>query len=160
MAYFAQFLTQRAHTLRMPKNSRDDVQRLVQMHQSTGIERAPFRRQLDFWAFSIATALAEDLDPRDGPSSKWGDPFVSTRDVEMPETLCDILAIAAFRHLGFEHEGIDDPAQIIEVGNCLAGAGCPIVLKQMGSKDLRLTPLDKALNLAAHLYNHTQITRS
>ena len=160
MAYFALLLTQKAHTLRLPKNSKDDIQRHVQMHQSTSIERAPFRRQLDFWAFSIATALAENLDPRDGPTNSWGDPFVSTRDVEMPNTLCDILAIAAFRHLGSEHEGIDDPAQIIEVGNRLAGTGCPIVLEQMGSKDLRLTPLDKALNFAAHLYNHARLSRT
>ena len=160
MAYFAQLLTQKTHTLRFPKNSKDDIQRFVSMHQSTGVERSPFRRQLDFWAFSIATALAENLDPLDAPSSKWGDKFVDTRDVEMPEALCDILAIAAFCHLGYEHEGIDDPAQIIEVGNRLAGAGCPAVLEQLNSHDLRLTPLDKALNLAATLYTHTRLSRT
>lgn len=130
------------------------------MHQSTSVERAPFRRKLDFWAFSIATALSEELDPLEGPSSKWGDNFVDTRNVDMPEQLCDLLAVAAFHHLGHEHEGIDDPAQIIEVGNCLAGAGCPFVLKEITSKDLRLTPLDKALSLANHLYNHARITRA
>lgn len=158
MAYFAQLLTQKAHTLRLPKNSKDDIQRLVQMHQSTGIERAPFRRQLDFWAFSIATALAENLNPLEGPSSKWGDKFIDTRDVEMPETLCELLAISTFHHLGYEHDRIDDPAQIIETGNSLAGAGCPVVLEHMGSKDLRITPLDKALNLAATLFTHTRLT--
>ena len=159
MAYFAQLLTQKAHTLRLPKKSTDDIQRLVQMHQSTSIERAPFRRQLDFWAFSIATALAEDLDPLEDPSSKWGDKFIDTRAVDMPEPLCDILAVAAFHHLGSEHDGIDDPAQIIEVGNCLAGAGCPVVLDQLNSRDLRLNPLDNVLNFAAHLYNHARLAR-
>ena len=153
MAYFAQLLTQKAHTLRLPERSADDIQRLVQIHQATSVERAPFRRQLDFWAFSIATALAEDLDPLEGPSSKWGNKFVDTRAVDMPEPLCDILTIAAFHQLGFEHEGIDDPAQIIEVGNCLAGAGCPVVLDQLNSRDLRLNPLDNLLRFAAHLYN-------
>lgn len=152
MAYFAQFLTQKPHTLRLPKSSIDDVQRLVRMHQSTSVERAPFRRQVDFWAFSIATALAKDLDPLDGPSSNWGRKVVDTQDVEMPEALCDILAVAAFHHLGYEHDGIDDPAQIIEVGNCLAGAGCPVVLDQLNSRDLRLNPLDNVLNFAASLY--------
>lgn len=160
MAYFAQLLTQKALTLRLPKGSTDDIQRLVQMHQSTSVERAPFRRQLDFWAFSVATALAEDLDPLEGPSSKWGDKFVDTRAVEMPEPLCDILAVAAFHHLGSDHEGIDDPFQIIEVGNCLAGAGCPVVLEQLNSRDLRLNPLDNVLSFAAHLYNHARRARS
>ncbi|MDE0701437.1 MAG: hypothetical protein OXH61_12055 [Acidimicrobiaceae bacterium] len=160
MAYFAQLLTQKALTLRLPKRSTDDIQRLVQMHQSTSVERAPFRRQLDFWAFSIATALAEDLEPLEGPSNKWGDKFVDTRAVDMPESLCDILAVAAFHHLGSDHEGIDDPAQIIEVGNCLAGSGCPVVLEQLNSRDLRLNPLDNVLNFAAHLYNHARRARS
>ncbi len=156
MAYFAQLLTQKAHRLRLPKDSTDDIQRLVQMHQSTSVERAPFRRQLDFWAFSIATAIAEEIDPLDGPSSKWGRRFVDTREVEMPEPLCDMLAIAAFHRLGPDHEGIDDPAQIIEVGNCLAGAGCPVVLDQLNSRDLRLNPLDNVLNFAAQLYNNVR----
>ena len=78
----------------------------------------------------------------------------------MPEALCDILAVAAFHHLGPDHDGIDDPAQIIEVGNCLAGAGCPVVLDQLNSRDLRLNPLDNVLNFAAHLYNHTRRARA
>ncbi len=160
MAYFAQLLTQKPHNLRLPNSSTDDIQRLVQMHQATSVERAPFRRQLDFWAFSITTALAEGLDPLDGPSSKWGRKFVDTRDVEMPEALCDILAVAAFHHFGYEHDGIDDPVQIIEVGNCLAGAGCPVVLDQLNSRDLRLNPLDNVLNFAANLYNHARLERS
>ena len=156
MAHFAQLLTQKAHTLRLPKRSTEHIQRLVQMHQSTSVERAPFRRQLDFWAFSIATALAEDLNPLEGPSTKWGYKFVDTRAVDMPEPLCDMLAVAAFHRLGSEHDGIDDPAQIIEVGNCLAGAGSQVVLDHLNSRDLRLLPLDNVLNLAARLYNQNR----
>lgn len=152
MAYFAQLLTQKAHTLRLPKKHIDDIQRHVIQHQTGATaERAPFRRQLDFWAFSIATALANDLEPLERPSTKWGRRFVDTRSVTLPDTLCDLLAIAAFHHLGHQHLEIDDPAQIIEVNNRLAGAGCPIVLEYLEDPDLRLTPLDKALNLAASM---------
>ena len=38
------------------------------------------------------------------------------------------------------YEKIDNPRQIIEVGNCLAGAGCPVVLEQLNSEDIRLNP--------------------
>ena len=150
MSYFIQLLSQKAHTLRLPHKHNTDVQRYVLAHQTAAThDRAPFRRQLDFWAFSVGVALARDLTPLDGPSSKWGNKFVDTRNVEMPKELCDLLGVAAFHHLGIEHEGINDPAQIIEIGNRLAGAGCPAVLEQLGSRDLRLTPLEKAFNYAA-----------
>jgi len=54
--------------------------------------------------------------------------------------------------LGADHEGIDDPAQIIETANRYAGAGCPVVLEPLASRDLRLTPLTKILDFAASLY--------
>ena len=150
MSYFVQLLSQKAHTLRLPRKYTVEVQRYVLTHQTAAThDRAPFRRQLDFWAFSVATALARELAPLDGPSSKWGDKFVDTRNVEMPKELCDLLAVAAFHQLGAEHDQINDAAQIIEMGNRLAGAGCPGVLEQLGSRDLRLTPLEKALNHAA-----------
>ncbi|MCY3669009.1 MAG: ATP-binding protein [Gemmatimonadetes bacterium] len=152
MAYFAQLLTQRAYALRLPRKYSDKVQQYVTQHQlGVGVERAPFRRQLDFWAFSIATALAYDLAPLEKPSSQWGKKFVDTKSVTMPDPLCDMLAIAAFYHLGYDHLKIDDPAQMIEVNNQLAGAGCPRVFKYLENPDLRLTPLDKALNLAASM---------
>jgi len=160
MAYFSQLLTQKAHTLRLPKDSTEQIQRLVRTHQSATVEQAPFLRQLDFWVFCVATASAEDLSPLEGPSSRWGAKFASTspRDVEISDKIANLLAVTAFHHLGPDHEGIDDAAQIVELGNCLAGAGCPVVLKHMESKDLRLTPLDKALNLAATLRTHTELS--
>ena len=155
MVYFAQLLTQKAYPLRLPRKYSDDVQRRVLQHQATTPERAPFRRQLDFWAFSITTAMAQDLAPLDQQSSKWGKRFIDTRNVTIPENLADLLAVIAFHHLGYEHEGIYEPAQVIEVSNRLAGAGCPVVLEHLNSSDLRLTPLDKALNLAASMLKDT-----
>ncbi|MCY4368315.1 MAG: ATP-binding protein [bacterium] len=151
MAHFAQLLTQKAHTLRLPQDSRDDVQRHVLQHQTTTLERAPFRRQLDFWAFSIATALAHELTPIDEPSRRWGKKFADTRSVIIDDWLCDLLAVTAFHYLGSEHDRMDDPAQIIEVNNQLAGAGCSVVLECLNDRDLRLTALDKVLNCAASM---------
>ena len=142
----------RTHNFHLPRNSTEDVQRHVRMHQTAGPERAPFRRQLDFWAFSIATALALDIPPLDQPQSDWGRKFADTKSVEIADDLCDLLAVVAFHHLGADHDDIDDPAQIIEIANRYAGAGCPVVLEQLTSRDLRLTPLAKILNFAASLY--------
>ena len=48
MSYFTVLLSSQAHTLRLPTESRDDVERYVLQHQKGGAnaERAPFRRQL------------------------------------------------------------------------------------------------------------------
>lgn len=154
--YFAQLLSQKSHQLRFPRQHAEDVHRYVRQHQTkTTLERAPFRRQLDFWALSVAVALARGLEPREGPSTRWGQKFVDTTEVEMSKDLCDLLAVAAFHHLGAEHEHLADPAQIVEVGNRLAAVGCPLVLKQLGNPDLRLTPLDKALDYAASALRET-----
>ena len=154
MSHFARLLSQQAHTLRLPQQSEDDVQRHVRMHQSASPERAPFRRQLDFWAFSIATALAQGLEPLEGPSSSWGRKFIDTRQVQMSDGLCDLLAVVAFHYLGSDHEDIDDPAQIIEVGNRFAGAGCPVVLDELTNPDFRSTALKKILDFAASLHSN------
>lgn len=127
----------------------------VQQHQkgSVTLERAPFRRQLDFWAFAIATAIAKDIAPLEPPINiggkpKWGTKFVDTRAVEMSNDLCELLAVVVLTKLGVEHEGIDDPAQIIDLANCLAGAGSPVLLKELIDPSLRMTPLEKALEFA------------
>lgn len=158
MSYFTRLLSQQAHALRLPQQSEDDVQRHVGMHQSTSPERAPFRRQLDFWAFSIATALAEGLEPLEGPSSSWGRKFADTRSVQMSDGLSDLVAVVAFHHLGSDHNDIDNPAQIIEIGNRFAGAGCSVVLKELTNPDLRSTALQKILDFAASLYVNTTET--
>lgn len=69
----------------------------------------------------------------------------------MPDGLCQILAVIAFSVLGAEHEKLDDPSAIIDVGNRLAGAGCPEVIKVLSNPDLRTTALDKLLDFANSL---------
>ena len=63
MNYFTNLLSSQAHSLRLPASSRDDVERYVMQHQKVAVspERTPFRRQVDFWAFSIAVALASGM---------------------------------------------------------------------------------------------------
>ena len=154
MSYFTQLLSQHAHTLRLPRQFEDDVQSHVRMHQSASAETAPFGRQLDFWAFSIATALAQELPPRKTPSSEWGRRFIDTRSVRISDDLCDLLAVVAFHHRASEEEGFNDPASIVEMANRLAGAGCPAVLQQLTNPDLRSTALEKILDFAGFLYGN------
>ena len=157
MNYFTNLLSSQAHSLRLPASSRDDVERYVMQHQKGAVspERAPFRRQVDFWAFSIAVALASGMPPLREGSSTWGRKFADTRSVEMPDSLCEMIAVVALGELGTDHEGIDDPKEIIEFANCLAAAGCPRVLEQLGNPNLRLTTLEKALAFAASLRPET-----
>jgi len=156
VSYFRTVLYSKTHALRLPKKSGDDIKLFVRQAQSTGSvnpEDVPFRRQLDFWAFAIVTAVARGMPPLQQPSNKWGRKFADTdiRSVQMSDELCDLLAVIAFAMLGPEHKGIDDPGQIIEVNNQLAGAGCPELLKQLRKPDLRITTLDKALEFASSL---------
>ncbi len=157
MNYFTTLLSSQAHSLFLPAQSKDDIERYVLQHQRGSIspERVPFRRQLDFWAFAIASAIARGTPPLEGPSTNWGRKFADTRSVQMPDGLCEMLAVIALTTLGPNHEGIDDPSQIIELGNRLAGAGCPELLKQLSNPDLRTTVLDKALEFASSLRSDT-----
>ena len=152
MSYFAQLLSQKAHTLTVPKEYSQDIQRHVRHRQvSADIERSPFRRQLDFWAFSVAVALSNNLEPLQSPPSSWGVKFIDTRWVELPADLCNLLAVATFHHISKrDTEGaFDDPKEIIDMGNRLAGVGCKLVLESLSSSDFRVTPLEKVLNYAA-----------
>lgn len=154
MTFFTTYLSAQAHALRIPEDSREDTERFVRQHQKGVVtaERAPFNRQLDLWAFSIVTAIAEGSGPLDAPSSQWGRRFVTTKDVQMPDDLCDLLAVIAMDHLGIDHPKVDDPAEIIEIANRFAGAGFPTVIKNMKDPDLRITTLDKILDFASGLY--------
>ena len=157
MNYFTTILSSQAHPLCLPNQSKDEIERYVLQHQkgNGSPERAPFRRQLDFWAFAIASAIAGGTPPLEEPSANWGRKFIDTRSVQMPDGLCEILAVIALTALGPDHEDIDDPAQIIELGNKFAGAGCPELLKHLSNPDLRTTVLDKALQFATSLRRHT-----
>ena len=155
MNYFTNLLTSQSHPLRLPADSRDEVERFVRQHQkgTVSVEVVPFRRQLDFWAFSIATAVAREIPPREGASSKWGRRFADThpRTVQMPDGLCEMLAVVAFSMRGPDDEKAADPTAIMELGNRLAGAGCPVVLRELTNPDLRTTTLDKVLAFARGL---------
>lgn len=154
MGYYTIFLCSQAHSLRLPSKFKNDIELYILQHKKKGSitpEAAPFRRQLDFWAFAIASALAHGTPPLKEPSAQWGTKFADTRSVEMAEGLCELLAVIALAILGLDHEGIDDPAQIIELGNQLAGAGCPELIKQLSNPDLRTTALDKVLDFAVTL---------
>ena len=153
MSYFTHLVSSHAHALRLPKGVKADVERCVLQHQkgAASPERAPFRRQIDFWAFSVVVALGGGMAPLKGESSTWGVKFADTRSVQVPDGVCEMLAVVALAELGPDHAGIDDPKQIVELGNRFAGAGCSRVLEQLGSPDLRLTALDKALEYAAFL---------
>ncbi|GEM_PF-1058980 len=150
MNYFTTLLSSRGFSLYLPSDLKDEIERYVLQHQKVSAthERAPFRRQLDFWALAVAVAIAHDLPPLDSPPSKWGAKVVDTRAVQLPDGLCELLAVVALATFGPNHEGVDDPKQIIDLGNCLAGAGSPELLKKLQDPKLRTTPLDKALEFA------------
>lgn len=97
---------------------------------------------------SIATALARNLDLREGAVSKWGKSFIYTNQGILDNDLGSLLAVITVARLGHEHPEIDNPARIIELANRLAGAGCPVVLKELAKPDLRTSPLDRALEFA------------
>lgn len=151
MSYFTTHLSAQSHGLRLPDEHRADIERYVQQHQQGKVtaERAPFRRQIDLWAFAIATAIAKGLPPADEATGRV---FVRTRDVQMSDDLCDLLAVLAFATLGIDDPKVDDPAAIIDVGNRFAAAGCPAVIAELADPNLRLTTLEKILDFAAQLY--------
>lgn len=154
MSGLQRLITSGAYALRLPEAHEDAVHRVVQQHQtgSARPEQHPFARQLNFWALAIATAVARGLEP--ASESVRLRKFVDTRAVEMPERLCDLLAVIALARLGPEHEDVDNPAAIIRLANRYAAAGCTDLVNRLTDPDLRLTPLEKALDFAAEL-RHT-----
>ena len=153
MNYFAILITAQAHSLYLPADSKRLIDQHVRQHQKGRIspEIAPFRRQLDFWMFSIVTAITLDIPPLDRPSSKWGLKFADTRSVQMSDSLCELLAVITLGTLGSESDDLDKPAKIIDLGNKLAGAGCPKLLEQLMPSDIRVSNLQKLLDFALAL---------
>lgn len=154
MNYFKALLTSRAHSLFLPRKWKDDIQRYVRQHQQGAAgnpEAAPFRRQLDFWVLALSTAIARGVTPLASAPSQGGQKFVDTRQVEMSDELCELLAVVALGTLGPEDEGIEDPARIIELANQYAAAGCEELILRLRDPDLRLSILDKAIDFTAEL---------
>ena len=154
MNYFKALLTSRAHSLFLPTKWKDDIQRYVRQHQqgaSSNPEAAPFGRQLDFWTLAFATAVARGVSPLGSRPNQGGHKFVDTRQVEMSDELCELLAVVALGTMGPDDEGIEDPARIIEIANQYAAAGCEELLLRLRDPDLRLSTLDKAIAYAKEL---------
>ena len=73
MSDFAGLLSARGHGLVLPRSDEDQINRYVGMHSAErgSVEQRPFGRQVDFWALSIAAALAMELEPREGPAGTF-----------------------------------------------------------------------------------------
>jgi len=155
---FADLFKARGHGLVLPRDDEDAINRYVAMHsgERESAERRPFPRQVDFWAFSIATALALSLEPREGPAGRWGKNFISTSQGIMDNDLCALLAVIAVAKLGHDDPEAGEPRRIVDLANRLAGTGCRAVLKELEETDLRTTPLDRALQFASSLQDRVR----
>ena len=152
MNEFSERLSSRQYGLVLPKRDKQQIERYVaQSGRDVSVERVPFRRQVDFWAFSIATALTMKLEPLEGPPSRWGRVFIYTPQGVMDDDLCSLLAVVAIAKMGIDSPDVGNPARIIELSNRLAGVGCPAVLRKLSETSLRTTPLDRAVALARSL---------
>ena len=153
--YFSDLLRATSHGLVLPKADEDAINRYVAMHSGSreNIESRPFPRKVDFWAFCIATALALELEPRDGVPSRWGQKFIDTPQGVVDDDVCSLLAIVAVAKLGLDDPGVTQSGRIVELANRLAAAGCPEVLRTLEKSPLRTTPLDQALDFARSLQN-------
>lgn len=159
MSDFANLFQSRSYGLVLPTRDKAQIERYVAMHSggSVSLERVPFRRQVDFWAFSIVTALARDIEPLDdGPATRWGTVFIYTSQGIMDNELCSLLAVVAVAKMGHDDPDVGDPRRIVDLSNRLAGAGCPVVLKELSENALRTTPLDRAIELARSLQEHVR----
>ncbi len=159
MNSFADAFREKSHGLVLPQEDDDVISRYVSMHsgEKENIESRPFRRQVDFWMFSIATALALKLDPRDGTVSKWGKSFIYTSQGILDNDLCALLAVIAVAKLGCDNPEVNEPKNILELANRLAGSGCPVVLEELSKNALRTTALDQAIEFAGDLQEKVRL---
>ena len=149
--FFDRF-SSRQYGLRLPTSDKNQIARYVaQSGRDVSAENVPFQRQVDFWAFSIVTALTMKLDPLAGALRSWGTVFIYSNQGVINNDLCSLLAVVATARMGIDSRDVDDPGQIIDMSNRLAGAGCPVVLSRLSETALRTTPLDRAITLARTL---------
>ena len=158
MSDFAEIFRAKGHGLTLPRDDEDAINRYVAMHsgERESVEQRPFRRQVDFWAFSICTAIALKIEPREGPVRRWGKSFIYTSQGVMDNALCSLLAVIAVAKLGQDDPRVAEPGQIVDLANRFAGAGCPVVLKELSESALRTTPLDRALEVARSLQDRVR----
>ena len=151
MNYFESLLSSKGLPLMLPKACEEQVHKYVEMHQKRSIksrERTPFRRQIEFWTFSISYALAHQIEPLNG--RKGLKKFADTRSVQIGDELSEWLTVVAFSKIGPTDRRAAEPGAIIEVCNWLAGAGAPHVIRKMQENSIK-TPLENALDLAESL---------
>lgn len=115
---FADIFKSRSHGLVLPQDDDEAINRYVAMHsgERESVERRPFRRQVDFWAFSIATALALKLEPREGTVGQWGKTFIYTNQGILDNDLGSLLAVITVAKLGHDDPEVDQ-GQILLDGN-------------------------------------------
>lgn len=156
MSSFASLLSAQGHALVLPKTHDEEISRYVstQSTERGSAERRPFRRQVDFWAFSIATALAMDLQPMENSPSRWGKTFIYTSQNILDEDICTLLVVITVAKVGYDDPEVGEPKRIIDLANRLAGAGCPMVLKKLSEDTLRTTPLDRVIDFARLLQDN------
>lgn len=97
------------------------------------------------------TAVSTEIDPLQDPPKQWGYKAVDTREVQLTPQHYDLIAVVAFHVLGSDHEGLDDPAVMMDAANRQVGAASPTLISNLMSDDLRLTPLEKALTHASEV---------
>ena len=158
MNRFSAMFAGRNDRLVLPREDKEKFEKYIgQQSVARGnAEYVPFPRQVDFWVFSICTALAMDLDPRTDPISKWGAGFIYVYQGILSEDVAALLAVVAAAKKGHEHPDVDNPAKIIELANRLAGAGCPMVLEKLAEGSLRTNPLDRVISFARSLQRQVQ----
>ena len=158
MTDFAKALSARGHGLVLPRADDEAINRYVAMHSGNqvSVERQPFPRQVDFWAFSIASALAMDLEPRQGTVTSWGKVFIYASQGIMDSDLSALLTVVAVAKVGHAAADVGEPRRIVQLANRLAGAGCPFVLQKLSEDSLRTTPLDRVIELGRSLQERVQ----
>ena len=147
--HFTNIIATHAHPIYLPKDDREDILKLVSQHQSTktSTENTPFRRQIDYWMLCLLTAIADGTAPLEDSPKTWGYKAVDTKEVQLTSQHYDLIGVAAYDTLGPTHDGIDDPATMIDVANRLVGAASPALIRALTSDDLRLSPLEKSSRL-------------
>ena len=150
MSYFTQLLTAQAHSLRLPTGIKERAERFVRQGSSGATpERLPFRRMLDFWAVAIGYAIATEQAIAPFSEAKSGKKFIDTRAVDLPDALCDFLAVIAFTELCPDHEDLDSPGAVIDVGNMYAAAGVDPLLRELENPAIKLSTLERLLDFVA-----------
>ncbi len=150
MNNFSEMLKSEHIGLVLPIGDDDKLSQYVAMHSrdKQSVENRPFRRKVDFWAFSIAIATALSLEPLKGTVSSWGKTFIYSSQGILNDELSSLLAVLTIAKFGHEDPDVHTPRKIIDHANRLAGAGCPHVLNGIETQNFSTSVLDRVLEYA------------